>query len=255
MRQLFVDGAGGLARRADVRDLRPRHRGRAGHGLGRPRATSIGQCAAHCAYLRPSRSTSTSPESWSAAADITRSRQAQALPSPSSRSWRARSRAAWSTSATGWALRARRRRHPLTSVELAERTGLDERWVREWAYNQAAAKLIDAGGPDGNERPLRPQPCRRCWPTRTRRVQAGPVHAFPASWPPWRTCPRRSGPGSATTTTRPRRGRCCRGRAGLRAVVPELPAPAPAGTGRCRPAARGRGVAADVGCGAGWRSA
>jgi SAM-dependent methyltransferase len=41
---------------------------------------------------------------------------------------------------------------PLTSVELAERTGLDERWVREWAYNQAAAKLIDAGGPDGNER-------------------------------------------------------------------------------------------------------
>ena len=41
---------------------------------------------------------------------------------------------------------------PLTSVELAERTGLDERWVREWAYNQAAAKLIDAEGPDGHER-------------------------------------------------------------------------------------------------------
>ena len=32
---------------------------------------------------------------------------------------------------------------PLTTVELAERTGLHERWVREWAYNQAAAKLID----------------------------------------------------------------------------------------------------------------
>ena len=31
---------------------------------------------------------------------------------------------------------------PITTVELAERTGLDERWVREWAYNQAAAKLI-----------------------------------------------------------------------------------------------------------------
>jgi 2-polyprenyl-3-methyl-5-hydroxy-6-metoxy-1,4-benzoquinol methylase len=31
----------------------------------------------------------------------------------------------------------------LTSTELAERTGLHERWVREWAYNQAAAKLID----------------------------------------------------------------------------------------------------------------
>ena len=31
---------------------------------------------------------------------------------------------------------------PLTSYELAERTGLDERWVREWAYNQGAAKLV-----------------------------------------------------------------------------------------------------------------
>ena len=32
---------------------------------------------------------------------------------------------------------------PLTTTELAERTGLHERWVREWAYNQAAAKLIE----------------------------------------------------------------------------------------------------------------
>ena len=31
---------------------------------------------------------------------------------------------------------------PLTTAELADHTGLDERWVREWAYNQAAAKLI-----------------------------------------------------------------------------------------------------------------
>jgi len=31
---------------------------------------------------------------------------------------------------------------PVTSAELAESTGLDERWVREWAFNQAAAKLI-----------------------------------------------------------------------------------------------------------------
>jgi 2-polyprenyl-3-methyl-5-hydroxy-6-metoxy-1,4-benzoquinol methylase len=31
----------------------------------------------------------------------------------------------------------------LSSAELAERAGLNERWVREWAYNQAAAKLID----------------------------------------------------------------------------------------------------------------
>jgi 2-polyprenyl-3-methyl-5-hydroxy-6-metoxy-1,4-benzoquinol methylase len=32
---------------------------------------------------------------------------------------------------------------PLRSVELAERTGLHERWVREWAYNQASAGIID----------------------------------------------------------------------------------------------------------------
>jgi 2-polyprenyl-3-methyl-5-hydroxy-6-metoxy-1,4-benzoquinol methylase len=31
----------------------------------------------------------------------------------------------------------------LTSAELADRAGLNERWVREWAYNQAAAKLIE----------------------------------------------------------------------------------------------------------------
>ncbi len=37
----------------------------------------------------------------------------------------------------------------VSSSELADRTGLDERWVREWAYNQAAAKIIDC---DADER-------------------------------------------------------------------------------------------------------
>ena len=32
---------------------------------------------------------------------------------------------------------------PLSSGELAESTGLHERWVREWAYNQAAARIIE----------------------------------------------------------------------------------------------------------------
>jgi hypothetical protein len=31
---------------------------------------------------------------------------------------------------------------PVTSAELAERSGLDERWIREWLHNQAAARLI-----------------------------------------------------------------------------------------------------------------
>ena len=41
---------------------------------------------------------------------------------------------------------------PLTAHELAARCGLDGRWVLEWAYNQAAAKLIlvDAGPGDAN---------------------------------------------------------------------------------------------------------
>ncbi len=35
---------------------------------------------------------------------------------------------------------------PLTSAALAERTGLSERWVREWLRGQAAARLIDYDG-------------------------------------------------------------------------------------------------------------
>jgi len=31
---------------------------------------------------------------------------------------------------------------PCTSAELAARSGLDERWVREWLHNQAAAKIV-----------------------------------------------------------------------------------------------------------------
>jgi 2-polyprenyl-3-methyl-5-hydroxy-6-metoxy-1,4-benzoquinol methylase len=38
---------------------------------------------------------------------------------------------------------------PLHSDELARRAGLHERWVREWAYNQAAARIIDC---DDDER-------------------------------------------------------------------------------------------------------
>jgi 2-polyprenyl-3-methyl-5-hydroxy-6-metoxy-1,4-benzoquinol methylase len=41
---------------------------------------------------------------------------------------------------------------PLSAAELAAETGLVERWVREWAYNQAAAKILDVeGGDDGAE--------------------------------------------------------------------------------------------------------
>ncbi len=35
---------------------------------------------------------------------------------------------------------------PATSSALAERAGLDERWVREWLFNQSAAGLVDHDG-------------------------------------------------------------------------------------------------------------
>jgi len=38
---------------------------------------------------------------------------------------------------------------PITTAELAEQTGLHERWVREWAYNQGAAHVIEV---DDDER-------------------------------------------------------------------------------------------------------
>jgi 2-polyprenyl-3-methyl-5-hydroxy-6-metoxy-1,4-benzoquinol methylase len=41
---------------------------------------------------------------------------------------------------------------PATTQELADAVDLDERWVREWAYNQAAAKLIEV---DVTEQPER----------------------------------------------------------------------------------------------------
>jgi SAM-dependent methyltransferase len=40
----------------------------------------------------------------------------------------------------------------LTTAELADRAGLAERWVREWAYNQAAAKMVSVATEDGVER-------------------------------------------------------------------------------------------------------
>ena len=35
---------------------------------------------------------------------------------------------------------------PLTAAELAKRTGLHERWVREWLHNQGAAKMLEYRG-------------------------------------------------------------------------------------------------------------
>lgn len=41
---------------------------------------------------------------------------------------------------------------PITSTELADATDLQERWVREWLHNQAAAQLIELTTGDGLDR-------------------------------------------------------------------------------------------------------
>lgn len=41
---------------------------------------------------------------------------------------------------------------PLTTAELAERTGLAERWVREWVWAQAAAELVTHATEAGDDR-------------------------------------------------------------------------------------------------------
>ncbi len=44
---------------------------------------------------------------------------------------------------------------PLTTAELAAQLGLDERWVREWAYNQGAAQIVQVD--DGERLSLSPE--------------------------------------------------------------------------------------------------
>ena len=63
---------------------------------------------------------------------------------------------------------------PLTTSELAERSGLDERWVREWAYNQAAAKIVTVDASGGERFSLTPESAA---------VLADPTHeAFGMGW-------------------------------------------------------------------------
>ena len=63
---------------------------------------------------------------------------------------------------------------PLTTSELAERSELDERWVREWAYNQAAAKIVTIDASGGERFSLTPESAA---------VLADPNHeAFGMGW-------------------------------------------------------------------------
>ena len=122
-------------------------------------------------------------------------------------------------------------------------------------YNQAAANSSMPADPTGTSGSRCPPKPWRCWPTRTRRRSAWASSCLlPASWPPWRTCPRRSGPGSATTTTATARTvlpgssgpssrgtgtTCSRGPAGRDGVVPRLEAGA---SRRTSAAERGYGL-------------
>ena len=130
-------------------------------------------------------------------------------------------------------------------------TGLDERWVREWAYNQAAAKLVSRPRRRPERFSLTPEGGAVLAAPDHEAFGMGMFHRLPQTMPRWSGCRRASAPGSATTTTATARGRG-RHRAQLRAVEPGPPAARRrAGARRRRRQAAGRRPVADVGCGAG----
>ena len=88
---------------------------------------------------------------------------------------------------------------PVHSDELARRAGLHERWVREWAYNQAAAWIIDC---DDEERFSLSDEAAAVPPTPDHPAYGmGMFHRFPNTMDTLRAMPEASVPGTGTTTT------------------------------------------------------
>ena len=113
-----------------------------------------------------------------------------------------------------------------TSQQLADATGLDERWVREWAHNQAAAKLLSwSSDADGIERfSMTPEAVAVLADPDHPGVRDGDVPPAPADDADARApSPRASAPASATTTTRHGPEGAVGHRAQLRALEPQLP--------------------------------
>ena len=95
-------------------------------------------------------------------------------------------------------MRSRRRATALGRAR--RRAGLHERWVREWAYNQAAARIIDCD--DGRAvLPLGGGRRGPCHARTTLRMASGCSTGSRTRWTPCGRCPRASAPGSGTTTT------------------------------------------------------
>ena len=143
---------------------------------------------------------------------------------------------------------------PLTTAELAAATGLDERWVREWAYNQAAAKLVDRRATTASGAVLADaRGGRRAGVAGPRGVRHGHVPPPAADDAGARaSCRRASAPGSATTTTATaRRARSGSSAASSRGTGPTCcPTWCRRWTASADRLAAGARVA-DVGCGAG----
>jgi len=99
---------------------------------------------------------------------------------------------------------------PVSSEELAASTGLDERWVRlderwvrEWAYNQAAAKLITAETDDlgANRFWLTPEGVAVLASPDHSAYGVGMFHRFPQTMGALEEMPECFKPGSGMTTT------------------------------------------------------
>ncbi len=139
---------------------------------------------------------------------------------------------------------------PLHADELARRTGLHERWVREWAYNQAAARIIDC---DEDERfSLSEEAAAVLADPDHPAYGMGMFHRFPNTMESLRAMPEsfRTGLGHDYDSHGP--GSRGGHRALLRTMEPHEPAAGRAArAGRRHRTARRGTTVADMGCGAG----
>ena len=115
----------------------------------------------------------------------------------------------------------RRAGRPLSTTELAAATDTIERWVREWAFNQAASRMIEAH-PDGTFS-LSPEAAVVLADHEHPAFGMGMFHRLPADDEGTRARTREFSHRRRPRLRQPRSRGCGGHRAQLRAVEPQLP--------------------------------
>ena len=114
---------------------------------------------------------------------------------------------------------------PITTAELADRAGLAERWVREWAYNQAAAKMVALTIEDDVERfTLTPEAAAVLATPEHPAYGMGMFHRLPQTMRALEEMPESFRIGRRPRLRQPRPAGCGRHRAQLRTVEQGQPA-------------------------------